>query len=162
MNKIKEKLLRLAASRGIETSYVDMNGRHRFASSKSLQLVLKSLGPRPRRRTQPVRVVWDRPPFGYRRAGKTLVISAPRKSFQGKGRDWGLFLPLYALHSSRNRGAGDLSDLKGFARWAGRQGAGGQRPYRSLALHRRGGVEWLTLDRPRQLNAIDPVMADEL
>ncbi|MCW5632109.1 MAG: enoyl-CoA hydratase/isomerase family protein [Rubrivivax sp.] len=45
---------------------------------------------------------------------------------------------------------------------AGRQGAGGQRPYRSLALHRRGGVEWLTLDRPRQLNAIDPVMADEL
>lgn len=45
---------------------------------------------------------------------------------------------------------------------AGRQGAGGKRPYRSLALDLRGGVEWLTLDRPKQLNAIDPAMADEL
>lgn len=46
---------------------------------------------------------------------------------------------------------------------SGRRAAGDKkRPYRSLALERRAGVEWLTLDRPRQLNAIDPVMADEL
>jgi enoyl-CoA hydratase/carnithine racemase len=44
-----------------------------------------------------------------------------------------------------------------------RQGPGGKKqPYRCLALERRGGVEWLTLDRPQQFNAIDPVMADEL
>lgn len=119
----REKLSRLARSYGVQTSYVDMSGRRRFASSKSLQLVLQSLETDRNRRTQPVRVAWDQRPFGYHRVGETLVISAPRKCFQRKGRDWGLFLPLYALHSARNRGAGDLTDLKAFARWAGRLGA---------------------------------------
>ena len=76
------------------------------------------------RRPEPVRVVWDKRPFGYHRVGKTLVISAPRRCFQGKERSWGLFLPLHALHSKRSPGAGDLTDLKAFARWAGRMGAG--------------------------------------
>ncbi len=136
--KTREKLNRLAESYGVETSYVDMGGHRQFASAKSLQLVLKSFGDYPKRRPQPVRVVWDKPPFGYRREGETLVISAPRKCFQPKRRDWGLFLPLYALQSGRSSGAGDLSDLKAFARWAGRQGAGwvGTLPLLSLFLDR--------------------------
>ncbi len=34
--------------------------------------------------------------------------------------------------------------------------------YRTLALHRDGAVDWLTLDRPDRLNAMDRAMCDEL
>ncbi|MDO8730442.1 MAG: 4-alpha-glucanotransferase, partial [Candidatus Omnitrophota bacterium] len=112
------------SSYGVETSYVDLSGRTRVASPKALRAVLRALGSRQARRPEPVRVVWDKRPFGYHREGKTLVISAPRRCFQGKERSWGLFLPLYALHSKRNPAAGDLTDLKAFALWAGRMGAG--------------------------------------
>ncbi|HEX5368586.1 MAG TPA: 4-alpha-glucanotransferase, partial [Dehalococcoidia bacterium] len=70
----------------------------------------------------------------------SLVISAPKLSFQvdrqmssgpdertgGAGlreKRWGVFLPLYATHSARSWGIGDLTDLGTLAEWAGRQGA---------------------------------------
>jgi enoyl-CoA hydratase/carnithine racemase len=34
--------------------------------------------------------------------------------------------------------------------------------YRSLRLEREGAIDWLTLDRPEQLNALDGPMCDEL
>ncbi|UCH86252.1 MAG: 4-alpha-glucanotransferase [Dehalococcoidia bacterium] len=63
-------------------------------------------------------------PWGYHRlalecGGKqfeTLLISGPRRAYgRGEGaatKSWGVFLPLYALHSRRGWGAGDFSDLR--------------------------------------------------
>ena len=43
---------------------------------------------------------------------------APPKS----RRTWGMFAPLYALHSERSWGGGDFGDLAEFLRWVGEQG----------------------------------------
>lgn len=72
-------------------------------------------------------------PLGYHtlrlKAGgerfEAMVICAPLKAYGAKERKptWGVFLPLYALHSERSWGAGDLSDLERLARWVRRLGA---------------------------------------
>jgi 4-alpha-glucanotransferase len=52
---------------------------------------------------------------------ETLLISAPLKAHtfreEPESRCWGVFLPLYALHSRRSWGAGDLTDLESLLRW---------------------------------------------
>lgn len=71
----------------------------------------------------------SRLPWGYHRLtleiqGRSfacLVIAAPPKSYtlgtaQG-GRIWGVCLPLYAVHSRRSWGGGDLSDLGALMEW---------------------------------------------
>jgi 4-alpha-glucanotransferase len=73
-------------------------------------------------------------PLGYHkitidsseRTKESLVISAPVKACQPEEgtKIWGVFLPLYALHTSRSWGAGDLSDLEAFLEWI--SGLGGQ------------------------------------
>jgi len=48
----------------------------------------------------------------------SLVISAPVKAnFPLSERVWGVFAPLYALHSRRSPGAGDLTDLGSLMDW---------------------------------------------
>jgi len=52
-----------------------------------------------------------------------FLISAPRRAWEPDGeRRWGVFAPLYALHSQGSWGAGDFSDLGELARWTHRQG----------------------------------------
>ncbi|HLF70969.1 MAG TPA: 4-alpha-glucanotransferase, partial [Dehalococcoidia bacterium] len=72
-------------------------------------------------------------PLGYHRlelsfAGvslRSLVIAAPRRTYAAPDRrTWGPFLPLYALHSRRSWGVGDLTDLDAFIDWAASRGAG--------------------------------------
>ncbi len=79
-------------------------------------------------------------PWGYHRltlhaAGnrfhhhfETLVIAVPRRAYAPETakaeRDWGVFLPLYALHSQRSWGAGDLTDLQAFATQVAAHGGG--------------------------------------
>jgi len=72
-------------------------------------------------------------PLGYHRltleaAGRRLearVIAAPARAYTtGATRDWGVFLPLYALHSRRSWGVGDLTDLEGLVDWAAAKHAG--------------------------------------
>ncbi len=50
-----------------------------------------------------------------------MVISAPVKAFSPLKEDskgiWGVFLPLYALHSKRSWGSGDFSDLGALTEW---------------------------------------------
>lgn len=52
---------------------------------------------------------------------ESLVISAPTRLFcpltQDRSRSWGVFVPLYALHSGASWQAGDLSDLEALACW---------------------------------------------
>lgn len=61
---------------------------------------------------------------GKRRA-EALLIAAPRRAWRAGGkkeRDWGVFLPLYALRSGRNLGAGDLTDLEALLAWTAARG----------------------------------------
>ncbi|HYV00823.1 MAG TPA: 4-alpha-glucanotransferase, partial [Actinomycetota bacterium] len=69
-------------------------------------------------------------PPGYHRArvrsagreATALIISAPRRRARGPLAWWGVSMPLYALHSSRSWGIGDLADLGQLLEWVGRQG----------------------------------------
>jgi 4-alpha-glucanotransferase len=71
-------------------------------------------------------------PYGYHRLVlrlrgrklESLVIAAPRRAYSaGAGKRWGVFLPLYALHSRRSWGIGDFTDLGALVDWASGQGA---------------------------------------
>jgi 4-alpha-glucanotransferase len=71
-------------------------------------------------------------PMGFHRAVfefasnrvETHLFSAPEKCFAPpkSRRTWGVFAPLYALHSERSWGAGDFGDLSEFLNWVGEQG----------------------------------------
>jgi len=63
--------------------------------------------------------------FGNERL-ESLVISAPSEvtSFSESSRTWGVFLPLYSLHSSHSWGIGDFTDLANLVEWTGAQGGG--------------------------------------
>lgn len=71
-------------------------------------------------------------PFGYHTlhlhtGGKsygTFVISAPAKAHAPRRKTWGLFLPLYAAHTHRSWGAGDLGDLLQYAQFVDHFGGG--------------------------------------
>jgi 4-alpha-glucanotransferase len=55
---------------------------------------------------------------------RSLIISAPRRAYSaGEARRWGVFLPLYSLHTRRSWGIGDFTDLASLVDWAASQGA---------------------------------------
>ena len=53
-----------------------------------------------------------------------LILSAPQKAYSLKEKAWGVFLPLYALHSNTSWGGGDFSDLDALVAWTAEQGRG--------------------------------------
>jgi 4-alpha-glucanotransferase len=71
-------------------------------------------------------------PTGYHRAVlecgadrfETWLFGAPGCCFAPRSgmRKWGVFAPLYALHSERSRGAGDFGDLEAFIAWVATRG----------------------------------------
>ena len=66
---------------------------------------------------------------------ESLIISAPLQAYntlQAKTKKWGVFLPLYALHSSRSWGAGDYTDLRDFDALGLRIGGRGGRNFAPL------------------------------
>ena len=75
-------------------------------------------------------------PWGYhrlivdapRRLSETMLISAPQKAYPSPecsvDRIWGVFLPLYALHTRHSWGSGDFSDLETLIEWV--SGLGGR------------------------------------
>jgi 4-alpha-glucanotransferase len=75
-------------------------------------------------------------PLGYHqlsaeiseRSQETLIISAPLKAYsppaEQESRNWGVFLPLYSLHTGKSWGSGDFSDLEELMSWVG--GVGGR------------------------------------
>lgn len=58
------------------------------------------------------------------RSIESLVISAPTRAYTDRRSLWGIFLPLYALRTSRSWGAGDFSDLETLAEWTSKLGGG--------------------------------------
>jgi 4-alpha-glucanotransferase len=75
-------------------------------------------------------------PFGYHtltvaggdRAAECTLIASPMRPGTPQagrpGKTWGLFIPLYALHSARSWGAGDFTDLEELVSWTQGQGGG--------------------------------------
>lgn len=74
-------------------------------------------------------------PPGYHRltveaAGQvyeSMILAAPERAYQPPGKKslgWGVFAPLYALHSRRSLGAGDFSLLEELADWTAELGGG--------------------------------------
>ena len=144
MNSDK-RLLQLARLYGIQTYYLDMRKQRRDADPEALLLVLRALGagvdkfedvPRAlsrrkeelrQRTSEPVMVAWNgklgnrRFDFGYHdveiKGRRTFVISAPRQAFFPRDRSWGVFVPIYSLHSKRNPRAGDLTDFENVMDW---------------------------------------------
>lgn len=57
---------------------------------------------------------------------RMLLVSAPVKAYgprdQSVSKEWGIFLPLYALQSSRSWGIGDFTDLRNLTDWVQQQG----------------------------------------
>ena len=71
-------------------------------------------------------------PWGYhqltlelpKRREEALIISAPIKTYiPPEKRGWGVFLPLYALHTQQSWGSGDLSELELLISWVAGMGA---------------------------------------
>ena len=71
-------------------------------------------------------------PFGYHNLDLTIgsfqrtvtIIAAPRRTFvpEDDTRMWGIFAPLYALHSKEGRPIGTYTDLERFASWLHERG----------------------------------------
>ena len=53
---------------------------------------------------------------------ESLLIVAPRRAYAEPPKTWGVFLPLYALHSQRSWGGGDFSDFEEMANWVAELG----------------------------------------
>src|SRR5215472_10601032 len=93
-----------------------------------------------KRKIEPALVAWDgnlgnrRFEFGYHdveiQGQQTFVISAPSvgagfsRGGPRTGKTWGIFAPIYALHSRRNPNAGDLTDFENLMDWM--HGLGGR------------------------------------
>lgn len=56
------------------------------------------------------------------REHETLLIAAPMKAYAPRKKTWGLFAPLYAAHTRRSWGAGDLGDMLQYASWIDHHG----------------------------------------
>jgi 4-alpha-glucanotransferase len=78
------------------------------------------------RRFLTAEVLLPRPlPLGYHEIAvecaasveKALLISAPARAWSEPARRWGVFLPLYALHTAASWGSGDFSDLQQLRHW---------------------------------------------
>jgi 4-alpha-glucanotransferase len=75
-------------------------------------------------------------PHGYHRfvlelpgnSVETLIIVAPSKAYtppqESEDRTWGVFMPLYALHSQGSWQSGDISDLESLVAWVNGKGGG--------------------------------------
>ena len=59
------------------------------------------------------------------RSGETCLIVAPNLAYRGRAnRAWGLFCPLYAIHSAGSLGSGDFTDLERAVTWMSGKGGG--------------------------------------
>ncbi|MFL6197657.1 MAG: 4-alpha-glucanotransferase [Thermoanaerobaculia bacterium] len=121
-------VLRFGSESGRVTCRFDLDGGERWAWEKELS-ALPQASPDGRLLGVP-----DTLPMGYHRlrvehegkSGEALVISAPTRAYTGgDGKPlWGVFLPLYALHTRESWGAGDFSDLERLAEWTAGLGGG--------------------------------------
>ena len=115
--------------KGVEAELVLESGEIRRYNWNGIDRYVKAESAANDQRSRSARLpLKERLPWGYHRltvsAGKlkatSLIIAAPRHVFTpaGSPRRWGLFCPLYALHSAGSWGAGDISDFLRLAEWS--------------------------------------------
>src|SRR2546426_2791854 len=147
---MRRELFQLARLYGIQTSYLDMTKQRREADPEAVLLVLRAMGTGVekfadvteglarrkeelrKRAVEPVMVAWEgklgsqKFEFGYHRVEfqgrEVFVISAPAKAYLCSQKKWGIFAPIYALHSRRNPSAGDLTDFEHLMDWMNQLG----------------------------------------
>lgn len=132
----------------IQGSYVDVNGKRRRASPDALSAVREVLGEPSDARVfvawdgKPITVepgdytlrledgeevswrgdVTPPVPLGYHElfdgSATSRLIAAPLKAPAMLTREWGVFLPLYALRTARSSVVADLTDLRALAEWS--------------------------------------------
>jgi 4-alpha-glucanotransferase len=76
----------------------------------------------------------ERLPWGYHKLNlelperyeESLIISAPHRAYsppaEEREQHWGIFLPLYALHTKKSWGSGDFSNLEELINWVSGMG----------------------------------------
>jgi 4-alpha-glucanotransferase len=106
-------------------------------------------------------------PHGYHRLlvevegaqAETMLVVAPPRAFDppGRSREWGVFLPLYALRTERDWGAGDITDFAELASWVREHDGGivGTLPLLPVYLGGRTGGE--TAEEPFDPSPYNPV-----
>jgi len=89
------------------------------AEVEGIQYVVKQL-------LLPDRLAWGYHQLTLELPGKyeqSVIIAAPCKAYtRQKNRAWGVFLPLYALHTQKSWGGGDFSDFETLTTWSARTG----------------------------------------
>jgi 4-alpha-glucanotransferase len=124
--------IRPGGAHGSVAYHLDLEGGERRAQMADLDRLPET---RAEGSSQPGRLLAlpEPLPFGYHRltldldgrTAESLIISAPTRCHTGDGKPlWGVFLPLYALRTSRSLGAGDFSDLETLAEWTAGLGGG--------------------------------------
>ena len=123
-------LRELARLCSIQLTYEDAAGKTRKASRESLLAILRARIPdgmsfqealrrRRQRRKPPVRVLWgdSELPYGYHTEGETALFVAPPRAPAAQSKTWGVFAPLYAMHTDRTWALGDLGDMRRYQQW---------------------------------------------
>ncbi len=127
----------------IQASYIDVDGKRRRSPRKAVEAVRDVLGDSS---DETVLVAWDGAsvavtegaheivlvdgstiafrgaktppvPLGYHSLDDSLMIAAPLRAPAITGKQWGVFLPLYALRTERSPVLADLTDLCALAEW---------------------------------------------
>lgn len=149
----------LCYENGAETSWpIDLKNLPTFGQAETSSIVCKALSvPAPL-------------PSGYHQLRienrqqilTTLIVSAPKQMFRHSEQNlsqrpmanaiskkiFGLFTPVYALHSQHSLGCGDLSDLQQFITWSAEQGS---KMVATLPLHA------AFLDQPCEFSPYSPI-----
>lgn len=123
--KLEKALARRRAEleeRVVEPVIVAWNGKLAMPKLDQYSIVLEN-GER-RRQAATVQDL----PYGYHtlKSGRkevAAIFSAPMKAPEPEKRTWGVFAPLYALHTDRTWGMGDLTDMRAMQQWTRSIGA---------------------------------------
>lgn len=117
MNREVKALRELARALGVQLSFRDVRGHLRRATPEALVAVSRALGAE-------VDDVRDAPAAlrAHGAAEDRRAVRPRRTRAPALRRDWGVFLPLYALQTERNLGVGDLTDLEALLGWTDKLG----------------------------------------
>ena len=121
-----DRLDLLAASHGIQITYVSELGEEKTIDEASKRALLRVIGVDP-----------DEGAVGdFHSVAETPTLSCPLPEVIARNRHWGVACQLYALRSARNLGIGDFEDLAQLAIVAAREGADfvGVNPLHALFL----------------------------
>ena len=117
--KLSGSQRRRAERYGVELSYIDSSGTEHVAQPEPVLAVMAALE---KSGATPPRVRRSRAAAG----GRSEVLRChdrPLPGSAGMRREWGVFLPMYAVRGANDAGIGTVSDLVALADWSASLGA---------------------------------------